>query len=136
MNIRPLIAAILALTLAGCASSERMMRTSGGVLQEYSAPQKERLTSGKFPVANPAKAVQSERDRLQAALKEKQIPSMVYYPKPMHLQTAFQSLLPGALPCPVAERLCDVVLSLPMHPYLTIEEIDEVCDVVRQTLAR
>ena len=78
----------------------------------------------------------AERDRLQAALKEKQIPSMVYYPKPMHLQTAFQSLLPGALPCPVAERLCDVVLSLPMHPYLTIEEIDEVCDVVRQTLAR
>ena len=76
------------------------------------------------------------RDRLQAALKEKQIPSMVYYPKHMHLQTAFQSLLPGVLPCPVAERLCETVLSLPMHPYLTIEEIDEVCDVVRQTLAR
>ena len=65
MRSRPLFVLMLVLLLAGCASSERMMRTSGGVLQAYSAPQKERLTSGKFPVANPAKAVQSERDHLQ-----------------------------------------------------------------------
>ena len=38
-----------AFLLAGCASSERMMRTSGGVFQDYSAPTKSRLTSGKFP---------------------------------------------------------------------------------------
>lgn len=65
MSSWQLFAMMLALLLAGCASSERMMRTSGGVLQDYSAPKKKRLTSGKFPVSNPAKAVQSERDRQQ-----------------------------------------------------------------------
>ncbi|MBP5611765.1 MAG: DegT/DnrJ/EryC1/StrS family aminotransferase [Bacteroidales bacterium] len=102
------------------------------VLKTPDVPQGFFSSWAQYTVQLPGRA---ERDRLQAALKEQQIPSMVYYPKPMHLQTAFQSLLPGILPCPVAERLCDTVLSLPMHPYLTIEEIDEVCDVVRRTLA-
>lgn len=57
------------------------------------------------------------RDGLQAALKNRGVPAMVYYPKPMHEQLAFagRSL---ALPCPVAECLCGSVLSLPMGPYL------------------
>ncbi len=83
----------------------------------------------------------SQRDALQAALKAEGIPSMVYYPKPMHLQTAFASLSFRAKPqaesrnlCPVATSLCDRVLSLPMHPYLTTEQIDTVCDVIRKSL--
>ena len=77
-----------------------------------------------------------QRDALQAALKAEGIPSMVYYPKPMHLQTAFASILPGSTgnPCPVATSLCDRVLSLPMHPYLTEEQIDTVCNVILNTL--
>ena len=69
---------------------------------------------------------------------------MVYYPKPMHLQTAFASVIPGVgssvIPgstrnlCPVATSLCDRVLSLPMHPYLTTEQIDLVCNVIRKNL--
>ena len=77
-----------------------------------------------------------QRDALQAALKAEGIPSMVYYPKPMHLQTAFASVIPG-LPrnlCPVATSLCDRVLSLPMHPYLTDEQIDTVCAAVKNAL--
>jgi dTDP-4-amino-4,6-dideoxygalactose transaminase len=46
---------------------------------------------------------------------------MVYYPKPMHAQKAFDGFT-MYVACPVAERLCDTVLSLPMHPYL--EEAD------------
>ena len=43
---------------------------------------------------------------------------MVYYPKPMHEQTAFKGLSLD-LGCPVTERLCRSVLSLPMGPYLS-----------------
>ena len=81
------------------------------------------------------------RDTLQAALKAEGIPSMVYYPKPMHLQTAFADLSFRAEPqaesrnlCPTATSLCDRVLSLPMHPYLTEEQIDTVCTAVKNSL--
>ena len=77
-----------------------------------------------------------QRDNLQAALKAAGIPSMVYYPKPMHLQTAFASVIPGLTGnlCPVATSLCNRVLSLPMHPYLTEEQIDTVCNAIHNAL--
>ncbi len=68
-----------------------------------------------------------QRDALQASLKAAGIPSMVYYPKPMHLQTAFA---PSRAICPVATSLCGRVLSLPMHPYITEEDINTVCSAV------
>ena len=89
----------------------------------------------------------AQRDALQAALKAEGIPSMVYYPKPMHLQTAFaktpdqvggdaKTVIPGLTGnlCPVATSLCDRVLSLPMHPYLTTDQIDTVCNAIRKAL--
>ena len=77
-----------------------------------------------------------QRDALQAHLKSLGIPSMVYYPKPMHLQTAFASVIPGLTRnlCPVATSLCDRVLSLPMHPYLTEEQIRTVSDAIHSFL--
>lgn len=77
----------------------------------------------------------AERETVQAALKAVGIPSMVYYPKPLHLQQAFRNLFPES-DCPAATRLCSQVLSLPMHPYLAPEEISAVCDVLRTTLKR
>ena len=81
-------------------------------------------------------ANRAQRDSVQAALKAEGIPSMVYYPKPMHLQTAFASVIPGLTGnlCPVATSLCDRVLSLPMHPYLTVEDIETVCTAVLKAL--
>ena len=82
-------------------------------------------------------ASREQRDKVQAALKAEGIPAMVYYPKPMHLQTAFaDSVIPGLTGnlCPVATSLCDRVLSLPMHPYLTDEQIETVCTVIRKAL--
>ena len=76
------------------------------------------------------------RDGLQAYLKEKDIPSMVYYPKPMHKQQAFELNGENYVECPVTERLCDTVLSLPMHPYLKEEEIATVVDAVKEYLAK
>lgn len=59
-----------------------------------------------------------DRARLMDALKAEGIPSMVYYAKPMHLQGAFDGTRSAAADCPVTEKLCQTVLSLPMHPYL------------------
>ncbi|MGM9806427.1 MAG: DegT/DnrJ/EryC1/StrS family aminotransferase [Candidatus Aphodosoma sp.] len=78
----------------------------------------------------------TERDGLQAYLKVQGIPSMVYYPSPIHRQVAYRnSGLPGP-DCLVACKLCDTVLSLPMHPYISLEEIKEVCDAVKAFLHR
>jgi dTDP-4-amino-4,6-dideoxygalactose transaminase len=72
----------------------------------------------------------AQRNGLQQYLKQKGIPSMVYYPKPMHLQTAFADLPYREGECMAAERLCDCVLSLPMHPYISIDEIELVCSQI------
>ena len=81
---------------------------------------------------------QTQRDALQASLKSQGIPSMVYYPKPMHLQTAFASVIPSEAKeslCPVSTSLATRVLSLPMHPYLTEEDIRTVCTAIQKALA-
>lgn len=72
------------------------------------------------------------RDDLQAALKSEGIPSMVYYPKPMHRQEAFAGQTYDDAEFPNTLKLCDTVLSLPMHPYLTDEDIDAVVDVIKK----
>ncbi|MBS6798862.1 MAG: DegT/DnrJ/EryC1/StrS family aminotransferase [Firmicutes bacterium] len=74
------------------------------------------------------------RDRLQAALKEKGIPTMVYYPKPMHKQLAFALSDDYGFDCSATEKMCDTVLSLPMHPYLKDEEIEQVAEAVKENL--
>ena len=68
------------------------------------------------------------RDELQARLKAAGIPSMVYYPRTMSQQTAFAHL--NQQPCPVAEQRTKTVLSLPMHPYLTDEEIELIASTI------
>lgn len=67
------------------------------------------------------------RAGLQAHLKSFGIPSMVYYAKPMHLQGAFKGNDSSIADCDVTERLCQTVLSLPIHPYMETEDIASVC---------
>lgn len=76
----------------------------------------------------------AERDAVQAALKAEGIPAMVYYPRPMHAQTAFRGVSDAR--CPVATRLCGQVLSLPLHPYITEPEMQSVADAIRRALNR
>lgn len=59
-----------------------------------------------------------DRNALQEALKRQGVPTMVYYPKPMHEQAAFAGAHLCLDGCPVTKRLCETVLSLPMGPYL------------------
>ena len=64
------------------------------------------------------------RDGVRAALSDLGIPSVAYYPKPLHQQPAYVDCPAGA-DLGTSERLCSEVLSLPMHPYLD-EEVQEV----------
>jgi dTDP-4-amino-4,6-dideoxygalactose transaminase len=71
---------------------------------------------------------------LQAALKALDIPTAVYYPIPMHRQTAFNYLNLDENRCPVSDQLADTVISLPIHPYLSEKEQDVICKAVRNYL--
>ena len=79
--------------------------------------------------------VPGRRDTLAAALKEKGIPTAIYYAKPLHRQAAYSSfpVVDGGLP--VSERLAEEVISLPMHAYLEEPVQDRVVAAVRQALA-
>lgn len=74
---------------------------------------------------------EAQRDGLQAYLKEKKIPTMVYYPKPMSRQGAFHGMDCVKTDLSVTAGLCRRVLALPMHPYLTKEEQDVVTGEIK-----
>jgi dTDP-4-amino-4,6-dideoxygalactose transaminase len=76
------------------------------------------------------------RDAFAAALKGQGIPTVIYYPKPLHRQEAYRHypVVEGGLP--VSDRLADEVLSLPMHAYLDEAVQDRIVDAVRIALKR
>lgn len=70
---------------------------------------------------------EEERDYIIDELKKKDIPVMIYYPIPLHKQKVYQeSNLEVSLP--KCEQYSKCIFSLPMHPYLTEDEIDYICD--------
>ncbi len=71
------------------------------------------------------------RDELQNYLKEKNIPSMIYYPIPLHLQPAFRIFAEG-VNLPVTSKLSKEVISLPMHPDLLEEEINYITNSIKE----
>ena len=76
------------------------------------------------------------RAKLQAALKACDIPTAIYYPIPMHRQTAFNYLNLDENRCPVSDQLADTVISLPIHPYLSESDQDMICKVVCDCLGK
>jgi dTDP-4-amino-4,6-dideoxygalactose transaminase len=103
--------------LAGCATLPRAGNESTSVWAQYTI----RLPAGR-------------RDALAEALKAQGIATAIYYAKPLHRQHAY-----GAFPLsdggvPVSERLCDEVLSLPMHAYLDEPVQDRIIGAVRRAL--
>jgi dTDP-4-amino-4,6-dideoxygalactose transaminase len=77
----------------------------------------------------------TDREAVQATMKAQGVPSGVYYPKPLHHQPAYAAAHAGAITdapaLPVSEMLCRRILSLPMHPYLTEEEVTRVVGALR-----
>ena len=77
-----------------------------------------------------------QRDALQEKLKGQGIPTMIYYPKPMHRQKAFLNLICLKSDTSTTERLCDKVLSLPMHPYLKGDDTLFICKGIRKIVGK
>ena len=69
------------------------------------------------------------RDRMQAGLKAAGVPTVIYYPKPLHHQPAYAGAHDGAA-LPVSENLSKRILTLPIHPDMTEAEVARVCDAV------
>jgi dTDP-4-amino-4,6-dideoxygalactose transaminase len=81
----------------------------------------------------------ADRGGVQEVLKSHGVPSGIYYPKPLHHQPAYAGAHAGSIHAgppalPVSEMLCGRILSLPMHPYLTGDEISRVVAAVRSAL--
>lgn len=74
------------------------------------------------------------RDRVQNLLSQKGIPTAVHYPLPLHLQECFQYLNYKLDDFPISEMVADEVMSLPMNPFLTKEEILYVTDALTTCL--
>lgn len=77
----------------------------------------------------------SDRDGLAAALRQQGVPTAVYYPIPIHKQGVYAGYptAPGGLP--VTEAKASVVISLPMHPYLSEQDQDLVIAAIRRAVA-
>lgn len=75
-----------------------------------------------------------QRDFLAEALKAKGIPTAIHYPKCLHEQPVYATLGYPKGSFPVAERIASEVISLPMHPWLTREDQDQIVDAVKSTL--
>lgn len=73
-----------------------------------------------------------QRDDKMEKLRKNKIPSKIYYPKPLHAQTAFQVIKTNETDVAVANELCRTVLSLPMHPYLTVAEVEHICNCIAE----
>jgi dTDP-3-amino-3,4,6-trideoxy-alpha-D-glucose transaminase len=124
-------AAILRARLPGLAQATAVRR---GLATEY----RRRLTRGATPVTErdtghvyhlfPVRS--PDRDALRAHLDERGIETLVHYPVPLSAQPAFERH--GTRWCPVADRAARELLSLPLHPRLSIDHVAKVADAVNQ----
>lgn len=76
-----------------------------------------------------------DREKVQRKLKEFNVPTAIYYTKPLHQQTAYRTFPIAAGALPVSESLSRTVLSIPMHPYLDVETQDYIIASIRTALA-
>jgi len=73
------------------------------------------------------------RDELQQKLTEEGIQTLIHYPVPVHKQNAYRNVCKG-LYLPVTEKICDEILSLPMRPDLSRDEIETISEAIRKCL--
>jgi len=109
-------------------AAEEYTRQLEGVVKTPVVPEGYRSSWAQYTIILDSR---DQRDGLQSYLKEQGIPSMIYYPTPMHGQTVYKPLGYAFDACPVSQKHCATVLSLPMHPYITKEDITAVCNAVK-----
>ena len=74
---------------------------------------------------------EDHRTVIQKKLQDNKFPTAIYYPKPLHLQTAFTSLGYGPGAFPVSENTSNRIFSIPMHPYLDAQSQEAVIQAMR-----
>ena len=79
---------------------------------------------------------QYSRDELKSYLAKQGIPSMIYYPLPLHKQKAYSEFICKGLDYPISTSLCNSVLSLPMHTHLKIEEQDFIVQHIKSFFSK
>jgi len=72
-----------------------------------------------------------QRDNLQKYLQKNDIPTIIHYPIPVHLQNAFGHLCYKKGDFPITEKLANEILSLPIFPELTMDQVEYVCEKIR-----
>ena len=110
----------------------RYSETLGDIVEVPVVPEGTRPTWAQYTVVLPEAGL---RDGVMAALRGRGVPSAIYYPIPMHRQTAYAHYPVEGGRLPVTEDLAARVLSLPMHPYLGEADIERVTDALRAALA-
>lgn len=81
-------------------------------------------------------SIESEvRDATMAQLQKLGVPTVIYYPKPLHLQKAFRDLGYGPGDFPVSEAAANRIFSLPMHPYLRKSDQKRIISAIRKTVS-
>lgn len=108
--------------------AERYDEGLAGVVETPEVPAGYRSAWAQYTV------VTERRDHLQATLNEAQIGNAIYYPKPLHRQSGYLDYHHDGIDLDRTDWLTTRVLSLPMHPYLTDEEVDRVIATVRAAL--
>lgn len=86
---------------------------------------------GAYHVYNQYTILSGDRDRIQKALKEHSVSSVVYYPQPLHLQKALGFLGHKEGDFPFAEQASREVLSLPMYPELEESSIEQIAEIIK-----
>lgn len=77
-----------------------------------------------------------KRDAIAAALRDKGVPTAIYYPKPLHQQSAYKHYPSAGNGLPNSDMIAHEVLSLPMHPYMDSATFAQIVDAVRDVVAK
>ncbi|MEG1859444.1 MAG: DegT/DnrJ/EryC1/StrS family aminotransferase, partial [Christensenellaceae bacterium] len=75
---------------------------------------------------------ENERDALQKHLYSQNIPTMIYYKKPMHKQTVYRNNKSIYRKLAVSDWLSESILNLPMHPYMKAEDVERICRIISE----
>jgi dTDP-4-amino-4,6-dideoxygalactose transaminase len=110
--------------------AKRYNELLGDVVIVPQTPEGLRSTWAQYTVRAPGQ----DRAAILSGLQELGIPTAIYYPKPMHMQTAYSHYPVAGNGLPVSEMLAKEVFSLPMHPYLDEATQDRIVDAVRRVV--
>ena len=78
--------------------------------------------------------LKQKRDKLKAFLEENKIPTMIYYPIPLHKQKAYKKFRILTNPLVNSEDACNQVISIPIHGYISNLEVDKVISYINKFL--